>query len=211
MQWSTVASLATAGGTFVLALATFSATRSSNRSARLAERALLLSSRPVLTPSRLDDRLEKVPFIDMKWFRVKGGHAVVEYSDGVLFMILGVRNVGTGLAVLRGWRARPGLLQAQEVDHAPLDSFQRQGRDIYIPAGDTGYWQGAIRESDNPDLPGLLEALERREIVTIELLYGDGEGGQRVISRFGILPIGDEDDWLTTVSRHWNLDREDPR
>lgn len=211
MQWSTVASLATAGGTLVLAIATFSATRSSNRSARLAERAILLQNRPVLSPSRLDDRPEKVPFIEQKWFRVKGGHAVIEHSDGVLYMIMGVRNVGTGLAVLRGWRARPGQLTVQDNDHAPLESFQRQGRDIYIPAGDTGYWQGAIREADNEDLPGLIEAIEHREVVTIELLYGDGEGGQRVISRFGILPIGDEGDWLTTVSRHWNLDRDDPR
>jgi hypothetical protein len=211
MQWSTVASLATAGGTLVLALATFSATRSSNRSARLAERALLLQNRPFLSPSRLDDRPEKVPFIEQKWFRVKGGHAVVEHSDGVLYLVIGVRNVGTGLAVLRGWRARPGLLNAQEVDHAPIDSFQRQGRDIYIPAGDTGYWHGAIREADNPDLPGLLEAVDQREIITVELLYGDSEGGQRVVSRFGLLPIGEENDWLTTVSRHWNLDRDDPR
>jgi hypothetical protein len=42
------------------------------------------------------------------------------------------------------------------------------------------------------------------------LLYGDGEGGQRVISRFVVIPAGD-DDWLVTVSRHWNLDRDDPR
>ena len=46
--------------------------------------------------------------------------------------------------------------------------------------------------------------------MTIELLYGDGEGGQRVISRFALLPVGD-DDWLINVSRHWNLDRDDPR
>jgi hypothetical protein len=211
VQWSTVASLATAGGTLVLAIATFSATRSSNRSARLAERALLLQNRPILSPSRLDDRPEKVPFIEQRWFRVKGGHAVVEHADGVLYLIVGVRNVGTGLAVLRGWRARPGLLEAQSVDHAPIETFQRQGRDIYIPSGDTGYTQGAIRETDNRDLPGLLEAIERREIVTVELLYGDGEGGQRVVSRFGLRPIGEENDWLTTVSRHWNLDRDDPR
>src|SRR3954452_13903349 len=142
MQWSTVASLATAGGTLVLAIATFSATRSSNRSARLAERAILLQNRPVLSPSRFDDRPEKVPFIEQKWFRVKGGHAVVEHSDGVLYMMMGVRNVGTGVAVLRGWRARPGQLTLQDDDHAPLDSFHVQGRDIYIPAEDTGYWQG---------------------------------------------------------------------
>ncbi len=43
------------------------------------------------------------------------------------------------------------------------------------------------------------------------MLYGDGEGGQRVITRFAVIPIGDDDDWLTSVSRHWNLDRDDPR
>jgi hypothetical protein len=31
-----------------------------------------------------------------------------------------------------------------------------------------------------------------------------------VISRFTLLPAGD-DAWLITVSRHWNLDRYDPR
>jgi len=35
-DWSTIASFATAGGTLVLAGATFSAIRSSNRSARIA-------------------------------------------------------------------------------------------------------------------------------------------------------------------------------
>ena len=36
-DWQTISSLATAGGTLVLAVATFSAVRSANRSARIAE------------------------------------------------------------------------------------------------------------------------------------------------------------------------------
>ncbi|MCU1459851.1 MAG: hypothetical protein JWL73_3943, partial [Actinomycetia bacterium] len=38
----------------------------------------------------------------------------------------------------------------------------------------------------------------------------DTEGGQHTISRFSIQPVG-EDGWITAVSRHWNLDRHDPR
>jgi hypothetical protein len=46
--------------------------------------------------------------------------------------------------------------------------------------------------------------------MTVDLLYGDHEGGQRMISRFALIPKGDGG-WLASVSRHWNLDRADPR
>ena len=49
-----------------------------------------------------------------------------------------------------------------------------------------------------------------RKSCTIDLLYSDGEGGQRIITRFGLLPARDAD-WIASVSRHWNLDRPDPR
>ena len=50
---------------------------------------------------------------------------------------------------------------------------------------------------------------ERRQL-TVDLLYGDFEGGQRVISRFALMPRSD-DGWHATNARHWNLDRADPR
>jgi len=46
--------------------------------------------------------------------------------------------------------------------------------------------------------------------VTIDLLYGDHEGGQRMISRFALSPTPNGS-WLATVGRHWNLDRPNPR
>lgn len=208
-DWSTISSLATAAGTLVLAAATFSAVRSSNRSARVAERSLLAGLRPVLVPSRLEDPTEHVLFADLRWFELAGGHAVIEYADEVVFLLMGVRNVGTGLAVLRGWQVRPRLVYA-ETGPAPLESFHAQTRDIYIPAGDAGYWQGAIRDPDDPDLEPVLAAIRSRESLTIELLYGDGEGGQRVVSRFAVIPDENEG-WLVSVSKHWNLDRDDPR
>src|SRR6476646_3735177 len=137
-DWATISSLATAGGTLVLAAATFTAVRSSNRSARLAERSLLAGLRPVLVPSRLSDETEKVLFQDMKWFRVAGGHAIAEYTDAVVFLILAVRNVGTGMGVLQGWRVESHVFPNTGLEHPPREDFRRQGRDIYIPAGDTG-------------------------------------------------------------------------
>ncbi len=46
--------------------------------------------------------------------------------------------------------------------------------------------------------------------MTVDVLYGDLEGGQRVISRFSMLPRQDGG-WLAGVSRHWSIDGVDPR
>ena len=51
-EWSTIANLATALGTLILAVATFSAVRSSNLMAKVAQQQLLIQLRPVLSPSR---------------------------------------------------------------------------------------------------------------------------------------------------------------
>jgi hypothetical protein len=210
VDWVTVSSLATAGGTLVLAFATFSATRSSNRSARVAERALLAGLRPVFSPSRLSDEPEKVLFQELNWFRLRGGHAIAEFTDDVVYLIIGVRNAGTGMGVLRGWRVVPRILFGADREMPSLDSFRPQTRDIYIPAGDSSFWQGAMRDPDDPERPAVIEAIKNHTSITIDILYGDAEGGQRIITRFALIPVG-EDDWLTSVSRHWNIDRDDPR
>ena len=52
-------------------------------------------------------------------------------------------------------------------------------------------------------------------MITVYLLYGDHEGGQRTISRFSLVAPGEQADdpsiWIESVNRHWNLDRIDPR
>ena len=60
VDWATVSSLATAAGTLVLAIATFSSVRSANRSARVAELTLLSGLRPVLVPSRPEHPSERI-------------------------------------------------------------------------------------------------------------------------------------------------------
>jgi hypothetical protein len=61
------------------------------------------SLRPLLMPSRLDDPVQKVGFLDGKWFTVAGGMGVSEATDAAVYFVMSLRNVGTGTAVLHGW------------------------------------------------------------------------------------------------------------
>jgi hypothetical protein len=129
-DWATVASLATAGGTLVLAVATFASIRSANRSARTAERAarvaersLLAGQRPLLVTSRLEDPEQELQFTEGKLLAVRGGEA-----------------------------AQP---------------------------------------------------------LVVSVLYGDFEGGQRVISQFILRHQGER--CLVSAGRHFQIDQPDPR
>src|SRR3984885_10544487 len=104
---STIASLATAGGTLVLALATFASTRSANRAARVSEQALKIGLRPVLFNARPHDPPQKVGYGDDHWVMLRDGLAAVQESDGNLYFALPLRNVASGLAVLHGWHLWP--------------------------------------------------------------------------------------------------------
>ena len=87
---------------------------------------------------------------------------------------------------------------------------RRLTRDLYLPTGSTGFWQGALRDAGDPLFRAAMDAIGGRRPVTVELLYGDHEGGQRTVTRFGLTPVEDGR-WLAAVTRHWNLDRPDPR
>jgi len=207
-DWATISALATAGGTLVLAAATFAAVRSSNRSARVAERALLSGLRPLLVSSQRDDPAQKVYFADQRYVIAPGGGAGVAIIDDAVYFGISLRNAGSGIAVLDGWAMITGDVRVR--DHKPLESFTRLTRDLYLGAGTLGYWQGSFRD---PTSEGSIEArrvIEAQEGFGIEILYGDEEGGQRRISRFGVLPR-DDGSWLAEAGRHWNVDGADPR
>jgi hypothetical protein len=207
-DWVTISALATAAGTLVLAGATFMSVRSANQAARVAERALMAGMRPVLVPSRLTDEPVKVGFADNHWVKVGGGRAIVEATDDVVYLVIGLRNEGSGLAVLDRWDFHPD--RTPNTEFRDVGTFRRLTRDIYVPSGDIGFWQGAFRDPADPAFMAAQEAIRERRSMTIDLLYGDVEGGQRIISRFGLVPQG-ETEWLASISRHRNLDRPEPR
>jgi hypothetical protein len=120
-----------------------------------------------------------------------------------------LRNTGSGIAVLQSWHTRRGDPGAS-TEPAPVQQHRRQHRDLYVPAGGVSFWQAALRPGDGERYAEMRDTISEPHMFFVDLLYSDHEGGQRVISRFNVIPR-DNDGWLCSVVRHWNLDRAGPR
>jgi hypothetical protein len=204
-----IASLTTAAGTLVLAVATFVSTRSANRAARVAERSLLVGLQPVLMHARMNDEMQKVGFSDDRWVRLEGPGAAFEVGDEAVYLAVAVRNVGSGIAVLQGWRVTPERILGVS-SPPPLEEFRPQNRDLYIAPSDLGFWQGALRDQSEAGYDDYVAAANARRPITVDLLYSDLHGHQRTITRFAVMPAG-EDRWISAVNRHWMVDGISPR
>jgi hypothetical protein len=227
MSPETIASLTTAGGTLVLALATFSATRSANRASRIAERSLLASLRPVLVHAQLGDPRQKIGFSDDHWVHIDGPQAIFDVTGDAIYFAFGVRNVGSGIAIIQAWCPYPER-RAGTDEHRPIEEFRAQTRALYVPPGGLGFWQGALRDRGEPDYAEFEKAASARQPITIDLLYSDMNGGQRTVTRFAVLPgpvrdraseegdvgIGTSADgagrssgrWIASIGTHWLID-----
>ena len=209
----TVSSLATAGGTLVLAVATFASVRSANRAARVAEQSLLVGLQPVLVNSRLNDPPQKIFFQEGAAVMLEGGRGAAKFENDVVYLAISIRNAGPGIGVLHGW----GFQRGQDLHpvRPELDGFRHQARDILIAPGDIGFWQGAFRDKSDPQYDEAVAAVTDDDVLTVDLLYGDNEGGQRVISRMTLRRTTtqekEKETWISSVVRHWNVDRPDPR
>jgi hypothetical protein len=208
-NWVTISAFTTGGGTLVLAGATFASVRSANRASRAAERTLLSGLRPLLMTSREGDPPLKVGFADSHYVHLPGGSATAEVTDEAIYLTMSVRNVGNGMAVLHGWRVElsPNL---SGMTRPEVSAFHRLTRDLYVAVGDVSFWQGAYRDPSENEFGEVGNRIKQREHIFIDILYGDHEGGQRVVSRFSLVPRADGS-WYPTVVRHWNVDQPDPR
>jgi hypothetical protein len=205
-----ISQVATAIGTLVLAVATYASIRAARASTRLAERALLSAQRPLLIPSRVDDPPEKIRFGDGLVIMVGGYGGVVEVRDGAVYLAVSLRNGGPGMAVLHAWRTRTDS-EARNTRPGDLDRFRPQLRDLYIPAGSPGFWQGAIRGSEDPDNRAIRTAADRRERILVDLLHSDQDGGQRAVARFALATHAEDNHGRAEVIRYWAIDGSDPR
>jgi hypothetical protein len=206
VDWVAISSLATAGGTLALAVTTYLSVRSANNAARTAERSLLAGLRPLLVESLDSDPIQRVNFHDQPGIVTPGGGAAVQVIDDRIYIVLSLRNVGPGIAILFGGSLYPGRRRIRS--EIELESFRMLSRDIYIPPGKIGFWQ-TLRDSRDADYDAMLLAVEQGEFM-VDILYGDYEGGQRVVTRYDVLR--DEDgEWRIATLRHAQLDRDDPR
>jgi hypothetical protein len=216
MNPETIAAVTTAAGTLVLAVATFSATRSANRASRIAERSLLAALRPVLVHAQLGDPRQKIGFADDHWVHIDGPQAIFDVTDDAIYFAFGLRNVGSGIAIIQAWCAFPERRLGTEA-HCPIEDFRAQTRALYVPPGGLGFWQGAMRDRGEPAYFDFEKAASARQPITIDLLYSDMNGGQRTITRLAVLPgpmrdgAEDADDrpsgrWIASIGTHWLID-----
>jgi hypothetical protein len=105
------------------------------------------------------------------------------------------------------------LERSAHVTAPPLEDFTTLTRDLYVAPGDIGFWQGSFRDPGSDGFRAARRAVETPRMIGVDILYGDFEGGQRVISRFMLTPkeIDGSLRWFASVGRHWNVDRPDPR
>ena len=214
-DWTTLADIGTAVGTLILAGATFVAVRATARSTRIAERALLAGQRPVLAGARPGDGPESVQFADGRVFPVGGGHALVRMDAEVIYLAIPLSNVGAGLAMLHGYRLQGetasevakdprGVAGHLRGDPAPPPgSFAPQQRDLLISATRAGFWQAALRDPAAPVYQEIAQAVATGGRVTVDVLYGDHEGGQPSVTRFVLLPVAGA--WRCDATRYWSL------
>ncbi len=212
----TWAALGTAFGTLVLAGATFSSVRSSSRTARIAERALLASQRPVLAPSGPEDPAAQVQFADGQVFVLTAGRPLAERFGGTIYLAVPLCNLGAGIAVLRAYHLQSepartvtedpdGPARHRRNDTPPnLSSFAPQQRDLLISTGRAGFWQAALRDPESSLHVATAEALDTAGRITVDVLYGDHQGSQPTITRLVLL--SDEGGaWRCDATRYWNL------
>ena len=214
-DWTTLADVGTAVGTLILAGATFVAVRAAARSTRIAERALLAGQRPVLAGARPGDGPESVQFADGRVFPVSGGHALVRLDAEVIYLAIPLSNVGAGLAMLHGYRLQGepasevakdprGVAGHLRGDPAPPPgTFAPQQRDLLISATRSGFWQAALRDPAALVYQEVGQAIATGGRVTVDVLYGDHEGGQPSVTRFVLLP--DAGAWRCDATRYWSL------
>ena len=141
----------------------------------------------MLFNARPQDPPQKVGYVDDHWLVLRDGLAAAQESTENLYVALPLRNVAAGLAVLHGWHLWPQRAGIEDQPPAPED-FRRLPRDLYVPAGDISFWQAALRDRDDPLYEPVREAIAARTPMSIDILYGDHEGGQRTITRFYITP-----------------------
>jgi hypothetical protein len=201
-------------GTLVLAGATFASIRSSNRSARIAERSLLAGQRPLLVAARREDPAQEIQFADGRVLDNPSTQALFLHDDDVIYLAIPLRNAGAGIAHLQGYRLDPepadrvqtdplGPARHRRGDPAPDPAtFAQQQRDLYIAAGDTGFWQAALRDPTSSTYTATQRAHHTRGRLTVDLLYGDLEDGQPTITRFVLLPAP-PDAWRCDTTHHW--------
>ncbi len=81
--------------------------------------------RPLLVHSLEHDPVRKVEWMDRRRVDLAGGQAVFEQEGGVIYLAMGLRNEGAGIALLHGWHLvqDPTLVDGRHADATKFRSL----------------------------------------------------------------------------------------
>jgi hypothetical protein len=156
-----------------------------------------------------------VQFADGQTFPVGGRHALVHKETGVIYLAIPLCNVGTGLAVLRGYRLQGET--ASDVTQDPRGVAQHRRGDLAPPAAvllaaaagpadqrkPGRFLAGALRDPATPLYKEIALAVDTGGRMTVDVMYGDHAGGQPSVTRFVMLP--EAGSWRCDATRYWSL------
>ena len=105
-------------------------------------------------------RCRRSPSSTRHWISVGGGRAVAEHRGNVIYLVMSVRNVGAGhrRCSRAGRRVRRSLRGRRAT--RPRGRRAPLSRDLYVPAGDIGIWQGALRDPDHEQHGALRDVID---------------------------------------------------
>jgi hypothetical protein len=206
VDWVTVSKLAAAAATVGLALATFASVRSANRAARVVERSLRVGPPAVVLPTRPDDPQQTIAFADGRRLTVPGGGAVIELTDDAIQIAMAIRNVGGGLAILRGWFLQPKRAQDE---HTEVEEFNRLACDVYLSGSETVVWQSRVKASASPAFARVRQALLARTPLSLEILHSNQHEDRWTITRFDLTSAGGDGKWSAAAAGHRDLEQLD--
>ena len=97
------------------------------------------------------------------------------------------------------WTPGRAQIRPRDVAVSPAaEEFTAQIRDIYLPPGDIGFWQGALRDPAAAVFKRVGAVIETTQPLMVSVVYGDFAGGQRVISQCA-LRCEEPDGWCRRV------------
>ena len=146
----------------MLAIATFSATRSANRASRASEQALKIGLRPVLFNARPQDPPQKVGYSDDHSLLLRDGLAAAQESEGNIYLAIPLRNVASGLAVLHAWHLWPERIVRRSAAAAARAVPQTHARPLRAGGGHQ-LLAGSAARSQRPPLRACAAGAQRRD------------------------------------------------
>jgi hypothetical protein len=200
MDWVAVATLVVAAATALLAYVSLLA-------ARTASRQLSRDMRPVVVPSKPDDHTRRNRFGDGTLVPQSDEIIYTEIRDDSSYLGICLRNIGTGIAVVRGLK----LCLAGEEERQPGPSeFAFTEKAIYMAPADTAYLTNlAQRTNEEWFGPALLKGIADHLNMSVHFLYTDMTNSQPSITRMELHYDPGLDTFYPAELRHWMVKQRD--